>query len=287
MLAGFLITFRETLEVALIVGIIVSFLSRTGQSRHNRVVYGGLGAGILASLLGAVGFRTLAGGFEGRAEAIFEGVTMLVGAALLTTMILWMMKQSRRIGETLRARVAAQLEKPHRIGLFLLVFVSVVREGIETVIFLGAAGFAGNGASTLLGGGLGMLAAIALGYALLAAAVRINLKWFFRVTNVLLILFAAGLVAYGTHELLEAGLVPPMIEEVWNINPAPHADGSYPLLHEKGVIGGMFKTLFGYNGNPALIEVLGYLGYLVFVSGCWYWIAHKPSEASGLREQTA
>jgi len=271
MFAGFLITFREVLEIALIVGIILSFLSRTGQTRHRRTVFLGLGAGLVVSLIGAVGFEVLAGGFEGRAEEIFEGVTMLFGAALLTTMIFWVMKQGR-VGETLRARVSDQVQKPHSIGLFLLVFVSVLREGIETVIFLGAAGFSG-GATTLLGGLLGAAGAVALGYAMFVASLRINLKIFFRVTNVLLILFAAGLVAHGVHELQEAHLLPTAVEHVWNINPAPRSDGSVPLLHEDGAVGAVLKTLFGYNGNPSLMEVIAYLAYLVFAAGVWWRIA--------------
>lgn len=277
MLSGFLIGFREALEVALVVGIVVGFLSRTGQSRHKRTVYLALGVGVVVSLLGAVAFKFLAGGFEGRSEEIFEGVTMLIGAALLTTMIFWVMKQGN-IAATLRARVADEMDRSRGrgVGLFLLVFVSVLREGIETVIFLGAAAFTG-GYSTLLGGLLGMTAAIALGYGLFTASLRIDLKNFFRATNALLILFAAGLVAHGIHELQEARLLPTFVANVWNLNPAPHADGSLPWLHEKGVVGQTLSALFGYNGNPSLLEVLGYLAYVAGAAGLWIRFARKPA----------
>ncbi|MCK5194637.1 MAG: FTR1 family protein, partial [Desulfobulbaceae bacterium] len=92
MIPSFIITFRETLEAALVVGIVLSYLYRVKQTKHNNVVYAGIFSGLVASIIGAVLFTKLAGGFTGRAEEIFEGITMLIGALLLTTMILWMMK---------------------------------------------------------------------------------------------------------------------------------------------------------------------------------------------------
>lgn len=93
MIPSFIITFRETLEAALVVGIVLSYLYRVKQTKHNNIVYAGVISGIVASIIGAILFTALAGGFTGRSEEIFEGITMLAGALLLTTMILWMMKQ--------------------------------------------------------------------------------------------------------------------------------------------------------------------------------------------------
>jgi high-affinity iron transporter len=267
LIASFIITLRETLEAALIVGIILSYLARTKQTRYNFVVYLGVIAGIGVSIIGAFLFVTLAGGFSGRAEEIFEGVATLVGAILLTTMILWMMKQ-KHIAKELEQKVAIELDEAHKLGLFSLVFVSVLREGIETVIFLGAASFVSTD-NTLFGAFAGILVAIILGYVIFAGAVKINIKKFFNVTSIVLIFFAAGLVAYGIHELQEAGVIPIIIEHVWDINPPLNPDGSYPLLHENGYIGSILKGLLGYNGNPSLIEVLGYSVYLVLVFGLW------------------
>ena len=267
MIASFIITLRETLEAALIVGIILSYLARTKQTRYNFVVYLGIIAGIVVSIIGAFLFVTVAGGFTGRAEEIFEGVATLIGAVLLTTMILWMMKQ-KHIAMELEQKVATELEEAHRLGLFSLVFISVLREGIETVIFLGAASFVSTD-NTLLGALAGIIVAIILGYAIFAGSVKINIKKFFNVTSIVLIFFAAGLVAYGIHELQEAGVIPIVIEHVWDINPPVNPDGSYPLLHENGYIGSILKGLLGYNGNPSLIEVLSYSVYLVLVFGLW------------------
>jgi high-affinity iron transporter len=217
--------------------------------------------------LGAVLFTAIAGGFTGRAEEVFEGVTMLIGALLLTTMILWMMRQ-RHIAAEIEQRVAEEVTESHRFGLFSLVFVSVLREGIETVIFLRAATLVGTD-NSLIGALAGIIAAILLGYAIFVGSMRINLRRFFNITSVLLILFAAGLVAHGVHELQEANVIPTIAEHIWDINPPLSPDGSYPILHENGYIGSILKGLFGYNGNPSLIEVLSWFAYLVAVLVLW------------------
>ena len=267
MVPSFIITFRETLEAALVVGIALSYLARTKQTRYNRVVYSGVLAGAVASVIAAVLFDRLAGGFSGRAEEIFEGITMLVGALLLTTMILWMLRQ-RHVAQELENRVAAEVAQANVWGLFGLLAVSVLREGIETVIFLSAAA-AGSSGSSLSGAVVGIVAAVALGIAMFAGARRISLKAFFTVTSILLILFAAGLVAQGVHELQEAHILPVLVEHVWNLNPELNVDGSFPLLHESGELGSLLKSLFGYNGNPSLLEVLSYGAYLAAVLFAW------------------
>ena len=288
MIASFIITFREALEAALIVGIVLSYLARTRQTRYRSLVFLAVGAAAAASLAGAALFTTLAGGFTGRAEQIFEGATMLLGAALLTTMILWMMQQ-RGIAAELSARVATEVAEAHRLGLFLLVFVSVLREGIETVIFLGAVSVAAG--SSLFGALAGLLSAGVLGYLIFAGSRRLELKTFFTVTSVLLILFAAGLVAQGVHELQEAGILPVLVEHVWDIKPPLNADGSYPPLHENGYVGSILKSLLGYNGNPSLWEVASYVLYLLLVFGLWRRIGRrqemvgaKKLEAAGGRD---
>jgi len=134
MISEFIITFRETLEVALVVGIVLSYLARTKQTKYNNVVYVGIGFGIVTSIIGALIFIEIYGGFGGKEEEIFEGITMLVGAVLLTTMILWMIRQ-KHIAEDIKQRVLKNIEEASKVGLFLLVFIAVLREGIETVFF--------------------------------------------------------------------------------------------------------------------------------------------------------
>ena|SRR3989338_1631334 len=267
MISSFVITFRETLEAALIVGIILAYLVKTKKERYNNIVYIAIVSAVAASIISALLFNAFAGGFEGRAEQIFEGVSMLFASFLLTFMILWMLKQ-KHIVTDLHKKVSIELKEEHKFGLFSLVFISVLREGIETVIFLGAAKLASSD-NNIIGASLGIIFAIIFGYILFVIGKKIDIKMFFNITSILLILFAAGLVAHGIHEFQEAGVLPTYIEHVWDINPKQNPDGSYPLLHENGFIGGLAKDLFGYNGNPSLLEVISYIGYLIVIGILW------------------
>ena len=267
MLTAFVIMLRETLEAALIIGIISSFLMRTDQRRYLIQVAGGSVAGVVASLLAAILFNKFSQGFSGKTEALFEGITMIVGALLITTMIFWMMNQYN-IAKNIEKQVSKRVSGTFGAGIFFLVFISILREGVESVIFLAALRFT-TGGNTLLGALLGMATAIVLGYFLFLGSLKISIKKVFTFTNILLILFAAGLVAHGVHELQEAGIFPIYIEQVWDINPAVAQDGSYPLLHEKGYIGSILKGLFGYNGNPTLLEVTVYGTYIMVVILVW------------------
>jgi high-affinity iron transporter len=257
--ASFLLVFREALEAVLVVGIILGYLRRTGRAALSRYVWIGVGVGVAASVAGALAFERLAGGFEGRAEELFEAAAMLFAAVLLTTAIAWLARAARRTG--LERAVEARLSGSARSGLALLAGISVLREGIELSIFLAAAGV-GTGGGNLAGALLGLAAAAALGLVVFTAAIRVNLRTFFAATNVLLVLFAAGLVARGLHELAEAGVLPPIADPVWDVNPAPRAGGGLPALHENGAIGGILKGLFGWNGDPSALEVIGWGAYL-------------------------
>ena len=253
MFSNMLITFRETLEAALVISVMLAFLNRTRQQAYKRYVWWGVLAGILASFGFAFVFNAYLGGFSGRGEEIFEGLMMFLAAALLTFMIFWMMRQKRVVSE-LEGRVAQEIEESHIFGLFLLALTAVLREGVETVIFLKAATF-------LTGGFHAWGALMGIGGALVIAALffleirRVRIKQFFQITSLILILFAAGLVAHGIHELQEARLLPIMVEHLYDMN---------WIINEKSILGEMLKSLFGYNGNPSLSEVVGYLGYLTF-----------------------
>jgi len=267
MIPSLIIAFREILEGTLIVGIVLGYLNRTNQQKHKRTVWLAVLLAVICSIIGAILFNALAGGFTGKAEMIFEGTTTLIGAVLLTTMIFWMMGQ-KKISQEIESNIAEEIVKPQDFGLFSLVFISVLREGIETVIFLGSASFVSHD-NNLIGAIIGIILALALGYVLFSGLMKANLKIFFNVTSVLLILFAAGLVAHSFHEFQEAGVIPSLIEHVWNINPPLNADGSYPPLHDQGLIGSILNGLFGYNGSPSLEEIIGYAGYLLVIAGLY------------------
>lgn len=265
MIESFLITSRETLEASLVVGIVLAYLDRTNRHNYKRVVYLGVIFGIIISITTAVLFGILYDGFDGKNVEIFEGITMLIGAFLLTTMILWMFKQ-REISSDIKERVELHIKKSHTFfsyfGIFSLIGIAILREGVETVIFLNALNYA-NGLS-FLGGLLGVVIAVIIGYLFFIGFKKVNLRKLFDVSSIMLILFAGGLITQGIHELEEGGVVNGIISPIWDINP-PAKNGNFPALHEKGSIGSFLKGLFGYNGNPSLLEVIAYLTYIVLV----------------------
>ncbi|MCX7671562.1 MAG: FTR1 family protein, partial [Anaerolineae bacterium] len=144
-------------------------------------------------------------------------------------------------------------------ALFGVAFLAVVREGLELALLLVATSLQNPAFATLVGALIGLAAATLLGVLLYRGVVRLNLRLFFAVTNVLLLLFAAGMVGLGIHELVEAGIAPAIVEPVYDIN---------PFFSDQSLAGEMLKSLFGFNGNPALSEALAYIAYLVAAS--WY-----------------
>jgi len=268
MVAALLITLREGLEAALIVGIVLGVLRKLGHADRGRLVWIGVAAAVGASILAALALNAVGVAFTGRGEAIFEGVAMLVAAGVLTWMIFWMQRQGRDVRAELETDVRRAAARSGMWGLFSLSFVAVLREGIETVLFLTAAAFGASALETLAGGALGLTLAVALGWLMFAAGRRLNISAFFQVTSVLLILFAAGLFAHGVHELQEAALLPTVVEHLWDIN---------FILDEGSGVGQLLKALFGYNGNPSLLEVLAYVAYLVTVGLLAYRASGRPA----------
>ena len=255
MFGALLITLREGLEAALIIGIILAFLNSTGNRKWFKSVWIGTGAALISSILvGSVLFVTI-GAFEGRVEEIFEGFAMLIAAGVLTWMIFWMRKQARNIKTHLHDDIQTAISNGSSLALVSLAFIAVVREGIETALFLFAATRGEESPLlSIVGGIIGLTAAVGIGYAVYKGTTKLNLKTFFNITGVLLILFAGGLLAHGIHELQEAGLVPIVIEHIWDIN---------NVLPEASTVGKFFSSVFGYNGNPSLMEMIFYTGYLV------------------------
>jgi high-affinity iron transporter len=259
MLPVFFLTLREGLEAALIVGIILAYLNRTERQEHIRIVWSGLvSALVLCAVVGGLIFQFL-GGYdplvpeEKNALRLFEGSACLLAAVVLTTVIVWMHRNARHLGKELRAAVDSAVEKRQAWALFGLVFLTVGREGLETILILPGIS-KGSGAGEVVAGiVLGLGIAIVIGVLLHRGAKVIDLQRFFKLTGILLIFFAAGLVAYGVHELQDAGKFPVVMKDVWNIN---------HLLSDKEGVGLLLKSLFGYNGNPELLELLAYLSYL-------------------------
>lgn len=274
MAQSLLITLREGLEAALIVSIMLAYLARSGFRQQFGSIWRGVAAAVIVSLGAGFVLFAVAGEFEGRGEEIFEGLAMLTAVVVLSYMVIWMKRQAVNIRAHLEAQVKAALKEGTSFALALLAFVVVVREGLETALFLFTTARTATPLQTLVGGILGLAVAVALGYAIYRGSRRLNLRTFFEVTGILIILFAAGLLARGIHELQEAGILPTIVEHVWDIN---------PVLDEKAGVGSFLKGLFGYNGNPSLLEVIAYIAYVAMA--LWYFlrarVARAPAAAQG------
>jgi high-affinity iron transporter len=255
MLPSYLLALREGIEAALIIGVILGLLKKINKKDLVPVVWTGAGIAVIVSIIGGVTLNLLGASFEGAAEEAFEGITMLVAAGLLTWMIWWMFHQAKNFQEKLKEDVASAA-RSSKTALFTVAFLAVVREGIELAIFLTAASFTTSARDTLIGAGFGLLTTAVLAWVLFSSLIKLNLASFFRVTGILLILFAAGLVAHGVHEFNEIGWIPSVIAPLWDVN---------SIIDEKSFTGEILKALFGYNGNPSLTEMIAYFAYLLLV----------------------
>jgi len=278
MLPTYLLSLREGLEAALIIGIVLGAVIKIRRTDLSPAVWLGTLSAVVVSILTAVLLTSFGMSLEARAEEIFEGITMLIAAGILTWMIFWMGKQARFLKSELEDGVNKAAASTGKRAVFWLAFVAVVREGVELAIFITAAFFVGdktqtanNVIQTLAGTILGLGTAALLGYTLFATTVRLDLRKFFQVTGILLILFAAGLVAHGVHEFNEVGWIPSVVEHVWDVN---------AVLDETSVAGQLMKTLFGYNGNPSLTEMIAYFVYLAVVTVLWRRDNTVPTKAT-------
>ena len=260
MLGQALITFREVLEAALIVAITLAYLSRTGRAGMTRHLWTGVWLAVGASLAAGVVVGLIYGQLDEEALTLFEGVSALVAVVLLTSMILWMALKGPSMQEEVRTQVERATLKGAAVGLVAFAFVVVFREGLETVLFLTP--FAGGEpAGTVVGAIVGVSASLVISYMMFKVGVRVDLKKFFYVTSVLLVLVAAGLAGYGVHELIEHQ------EEVgasvgWFGSIA--YDLGIPdnsLMGNHGVIGSILAVMFGYSVKMEWGRVLVQLTY--------------------------
>ncbi|MFQ5819784.1 MAG: FTR1 family protein [Candidatus Heimdallarchaeota archaeon] len=268
-LASFVIALREGIEAALIIGIILAYLKKIQQPRYNKHVYLGLGLAIVASIVVALGFELLAGGFTGANEEVFEGLASLTAVVVLTYMIFWMDRNSRRIKGEMQEKIDLAITQRQLYGLVSLAFFAVFREGLETVLFLAGVRFTTESTQeTLIGGTVGLLVATILGYIVIRGSVELNLRKFFRITGIVLLIFAAGLFAFGVHELIEAGWLPPGLggERIYDIS---------HLLSDKSSVGSFLRALVGYNDNPFFWEAIAYVFFWITIGMVLIWLNRR------------
>lgn len=254
MLANYLIGLREGMEAALVVGILVAYLVRSGRRQLLPQVWAGVGGAVAVS----VGFGALLtlgpSRLTDRAEETVAGVLSILAVALVTWMVFWMARTARYLKAGLHARLDGALAAGGW-GVLVVAFLAVAREGLETALFLwAAAGATGATGSPLLGASLGLATAVVLGWAVYRGAVSLNLGVFFRWTGLFLIAIAAGVLAYGVHELQEAGVL------AWGT--APAFDGS-GVISATSALGSLLKGLLNFTPTPTWGQVVAWVAYLV------------------------
>ena len=256
-LGGLLTGLREGVEAALIVGILASYLVKIGRADRLAIVWLGVSAAIVASAaIGILAFVAV-GSLQGAAEQIIAGTTSLLAVVILTYMLFWMRKQAVSMGADLRAGVDRAVASTSILGLGLLAFIAVIREGIETSLFLlgQTTAAAGEGLSVVLGAVVGLLIAASIGVLIFRAGLRLNLSAFFNVTGAALVVIASGLLSYGVHEFIEVGLLPGLVTPLYDISAVlPHTTG----------IGQFLRAIVGYSATPELTTLLAQVAYLLF-----------------------
>ena len=276
--SGALTGLREGVEAALIISIICAYLARTGNRRHFPRVFIGAGvAAVLSAILGVVLYLTV-GSFEAPYEQLFEAAALLLATGVVTWMLFWMRRQAASVTSELQAAVDRALDEGSVTALAVLAFVAVVREGIETSLFLvGQATSARAGAlSVLIGALAGLAVAALLGVGFYQGSRRIPLATFFRWTGIGLVFIAGGLVAKAAHELIEISVVTLGSQTLFDL--------SSVLPHEPeggSVVGQFLHVVFGYTATPEVTTFVAWLAYIGLVLTLFLRpVRHRPATGS-------
>ncbi len=256
MLVPFLIMLREGIEAALIVGIIASYLRQTGRGEWMPAVWIGVFLAAALALFVGGGLEMVSAEFPQKQQELFEGVVGLVAVGILSSMVFWMRKVARSIKHSLHMSLDAALagSKNQTYALIAMVFFAVAREGLETVFFLLAVFQQSEGPGAPLGALLGLIIAIAVGFAIYSGSMRLNLSLFFRWTGLFILVVAAGILANSVQALHEAG--------IWNHLQTVVFDFSATLPMD-GPTGSVLAGMFGYQDAPTISTLSVYVIYLV------------------------
>lgn len=258
MIAGTLITIREGLEAFLIVGILIGYLTKVGRPQFKIHVWIGSAAAIILSALLAILFQFLAFQFEGATASLFEATVALLAVGVLTWMVLWMQRQSRGIKGELEQKADEAISSGQAFALGGLAFVSVLREGVETALFLSALLVTSRDTQLFPGAILGLVIAAGITYLLFRSAIRLNMRNFFIVTGIFLILIAAGLIGHSVMALQDMGWLPIGTMVVWDLQ---------GFIPNEALSGRLLHAFFGYEAAPTILTVFAYALYVIFFGG--------------------
>lgn len=255
MLANYLIGLREGLEASLVVSILATFLVRSGHRDRMRYVWYGVSAAVAVAVAGwaLLQFITALTAKSFVAQETIGGIMSILAVGFVTWMIFWMRKASRSIAGELRERLGQALEIGPR-AIVVLAFLAVFREGIETAFIVYASAATATTATPFVGVLLGLVSAVVLGVLIYRGAVKVNLAVFFKWTGAILVLVAAGILAYGFHDLQEANLLPGLHTLAFDISHVVAPDSWYGVL---------LKGIFNFNPAPTVIELTVWLLYLM------------------------
>lgn len=277
---AFFIVLREVLEACLVVGIALAYINKIGATQFKKWIWFGTIAGVVASVITGtifiiIYFATSDQLFSGKAEKIFEGVTFLLAAALLSTMIIWMMI----MGKKLRSYLEGNLENifgndytssnRKKVSLFLMIFFQVFREGIETMIFLFGTANAeevGGWTAIPLSGILGILIGLLIAYVVFEGLLEMNVIQFFYYSGIVLIAFAAGLVSHAFHELQEVGMFGPWDTDVRDWYNSKMWSTKECCNDKTNQLFAILRALFGYQDTPTFVEWITYFAYWLIIA---------------------
>ncbi|HSV08611.1 MAG TPA: FTR1 family protein [Candidatus Binatus sp.] len=281
MLETLLITWRETLEAALVVGILLTYVARSGQRRALRYVWLGSAAAVVAALICASASGGAMALLGGETQEVVQALIVFGAVGVLSWMIVWMHRSSHSIQGNLHRQADSALATGRLIGLAAIAFVAVFREGVETMLFLwGVVVQRGMQLATmpLVGAGLvGAGLAVATAWLFFRGFSFLSLRTFFRTTGVLLLLVAAGLLTSGVNKLIGLGYLPPLVPQVWNTS---------WLVRDGSPLGALLGALVGYRSRPSLLEVLAFAFY--FPPMLWALNhAETATRAAGLGDESA
>ena len=256
MFSALFITIRETCEASLLVSVVLALVTQENNPKLRRAVWTGVAIAAVASVLLGIGLVTTVGALDGKAKELVEGLVMAVASMILTYVLWWMAMRGREVSSGVGAQVQAALGAGSAVSLLVLVFLTVFREGAETVLYLAAVTTTNSAGSVAVGCGIGLALGVSLGYGVYHAGTRfLDLRRFFKVTTILLTVFAAGLVGRATMALQAGGLLPGTIS-VWDTG---------RVLPDNTPVGAALSALVGYTSRPSLLQVIFVLGYLALV----------------------
>lgn len=270
MTAGLLITFREGLEAFLVVGIILSYLGRCNMKKCNKWVYMGVFLGLLGAFFLGFLFQIYYTGFESTLGELYLKVGIMGFAiVILTYMVIWMSRNGRNIKGDLEKNLERVVSTGSMVALVLMAFLAILREGFETVLFLGALFGNEMDAPVFYGGAMGLVIAMVVTIAIFKGMRNIPIKKFFNITGSLIMLIAAGLLTNMIGILQDIQLLPVLKPAIFDLS---------WLMVDSSEIGIFFKALFGYTHNPSLIQVISYVSYfavIILLFNAWEKLLQK------------